>query len=104
MSTAKPGLAVCDVGLKGVAVDSGLPLVKPGQYDDALKYVSANDEHGILQIAGDADQPARDRLADQLLLIPGHCDPTANLYARYVCIRNDRVEELWDIDARGLSQ
>ena len=56
MSTAKPGLAVCDVGLKGVAVDSGLPLVKPGQYDDALKYVSANDEHGILQVTGDADQ------------------------------------------------
>lgn len=104
MSTAKPGLVVCDLGLKGVAVDSGLPLLKPGQYDDALKYVSANDEHGVLQVTGDADQLARDRLADQVLLIPGHCDPTANLYDRYVCVRNDRVEDIWDIDARGLSQ
>ncbi len=104
MSTAKPGLVVCDLGLKGVAVDSGLPLLKPGQYDDALKYVSANDEHGVLQVTGDADQLARERLADQVLLIPGHCDPTANLYDRYVCVRNDRVEDIWDIDARGLSQ
>lgn len=101
MSTAKVGMAVCDVGLKGVAVDSGLPNVKPGQYDDRLRYASANDEHGILHIEpGDM----RDRLGDQVWLIPGHCDPTANLYQQYVCFRKDIVEELWQIDARGLSQ
>ena len=101
MSTAKPGLAVCDVGLKGVAVDSGLPLVKPGQYGDVLQYVAANDEHGMLQIVAGG---LRDRLGDQLLLVPGHCDPTANLYAQYVCFRGDTVEDIWEIDARGLSQ
>jgi D-serine deaminase-like pyridoxal phosphate-dependent protein len=101
MSTAKAGMAVCDVGLKGVAVDSGLPRVKPGQYDDVLQYVAANDEHGMLQIAAGGLQ---ERLGDQLLLVPGHCDPTANLYEQYVCFRGDRVEDIWEIDARGLSQ
>jgi D-threonine aldolase len=101
MSTAKAGLAVCDVGLKGVAVDSGLPMIKTGEYDGQLRYIAANDEHGILEIApGDL----RDRLGERLLLIPGHCDPTANLYQEYVCFRSDLIECMWDIDARGLSQ
>ncbi len=26
-------------------------------------------------------------LGDKLLLVPGHCDPTVNLYDWYVCIR-----------------
>jgi D-serine deaminase-like pyridoxal phosphate-dependent protein len=101
MSTAKPGMAVCDVGLKGVAVDSGLPLVKPGQYDDVLQYVAANDEHGMLKIAAGGLQ---ERLGDQLLLVPGHCDPTVNLYQQYICFRGHKVEDIWEIDARGLSQ
>ncbi len=101
MSTAKDDLAVCDVGLKGVAVDSGLPLVKQ---DDELKFIRANDEHGVLQIIDTASAVTRDRLGEQVLLIPGHCDPTVNLYNQYVCIRNDLVEDIWDIDARGLSQ
>ncbi len=103
MSTAKDDLAVCDVGLKGVAIDSGLPILKPGQNDE-LKFVRANDEHGVLKIIDNAGAFSRDRLGEQVLLIPGHCDPTANLYDQYVCIRNDKVEDMWDIDARGLSQ
>jgi D-serine deaminase-like pyridoxal phosphate-dependent protein len=101
MSTAKTGLAVCDVGLKGVAVDSGLPLVRPGEYGDQLKYTAANDEHGILQIVTGNTQ---DYLGERLFLIPGHCDPTANLYQQYVGFRGELVECLWAIDARGLSQ
>ncbi|MFC7298827.1 DSD1 family PLP-dependent enzyme [Herminiimonas aquatilis] len=103
MSTAKDDIAVCDVGLKGVAVDSGLPLISPGQSDD-LKFDRANDEHGILKIIDHAGAVGRDRLGEQVLLIPGHCDPTANLYNQYVCIRNGCVEDIWNIEARGLSQ
>jgi D-serine deaminase-like pyridoxal phosphate-dependent protein len=101
MSTAKSGQAVCDVGLKGVAVDSGLPLVRSGPRQDQLRYAAANDEHGILFTDASG---SRDLLGERLLLIPGHCDPTCNLYEQFVCIRNNIVEALWDIDARGLSQ
>jgi 3-hydroxy-D-aspartate aldolase len=34
-------------------------------------------------------------------LIPGHCDPTVNLYNWYVGVRGNRVEQLWPITARG---
>lgn len=98
MSTAKSGLAVCDVGLKSVAVDSGLPVVYS---DDRFSYSSANDEHGIIRLD---PNDSSDHLGQRLLLVPGHCDPTANLYAHYVCIRDGIVEKLWAIDARGYSR
>jgi D-serine deaminase-like pyridoxal phosphate-dependent protein len=54
----------------------------------------ASNERGRLTIAG-----ATDRL--RIRLVPGHCDPTVNLYDWYVGIRNNRVEQLWPITARG---
>jgi len=41
------------------------------------------------------------RVGTKLRLVPGHCDPTANMYHWYVCVRNSRVEALWPIVARG---
>jgi 3-hydroxy-D-aspartate aldolase len=40
-------------------------------------------------------------LGDKLLLVPGHCDPTVNLYDWYVCVRGGVVEAVWPITARG---
>jgi D-serine deaminase-like pyridoxal phosphate-dependent protein len=62
-----------------------------------VEYVKASDEHGVLQLSG----ATRLSVGDKLKLIPGHCDPTVNLYDWYVCMRNDRVEALWPITARG---
>jgi D-threonine aldolase len=106
MSAARPGMAVCDVGLKGLAVDSGLPrsvkwLDESGAL--SLRYASANDEHGMLD-ADDATSDTSALIGKRVLLPPGHCDPTANLYDEYVCHRNGRVEEIWAIEARGLSR
>ena len=42
------------------------------------------------------------RLNDKLKLVPGHCDPTVNVYDWYVAIRDDRVEALWPVTARGM--
>ena len=41
------------------------------------------------------------KLGDKIRLVPGHCDPTVNLYDWYVGVRDDRVEALWPITARG---
>jgi D-serine deaminase-like pyridoxal phosphate-dependent protein len=51
-----------------------------------------------VEIAPGAPAPA---LGDKLLLVPGHCDPTVNLYDWYVCVRRGVVEALWSIGARG---
>lgn len=95
MSRPAADRAIVDAGLKASSVDSGMPAVwqRPG-----LVYRAASDEHGVVDIASGAQAPA---LGEKLLLVPGHCDPTVNLYDWYVCVRGGRVEALWPITARG---
>jgi D-serine deaminase-like pyridoxal phosphate-dependent protein len=95
MSRPAAERAVVDAGLKASSVDSGMPIVweRPG-----LQFVRASDEHGVIEIASGAAAPA---LGEKLLLVPGHCDPTVNLYDWFVCLRAGRVEALWPITARG---
>lgn len=95
MSRAAPDRAVTDAGLKALSIDSGLPTVAGGV---EAEYVSASDEHGKLQLGKSAQAI---KLGDKLRLIPGHCDPTVNLYDWYVCVRGNRVEAVWPIAARG---
>jgi hypothetical protein len=56
MSRARPGQVVCDVGLKVMSLDSGLPVVH-GRGD--VRYVSASDEHGVIGDQRGALQPPR---------------------------------------------
>jgi 3-hydroxy-D-aspartate aldolase len=94
MSRAHAGHVVVDAGLKAHSVDSGMPLVAdfPG-----AAYTRASDEHGVIEM----DSPDRPALGQKIRLIPGHCDPTVNLYDWLVCVRNGAVEDLWPITARG---
>jgi D-serine deaminase-like pyridoxal phosphate-dependent protein len=99
MSRANPALAVVDAGLKASSVDSGMPTLwqRPG-----LEYTHASDEHGWVEFAKEgAAGAAMPALGEKLLLVPGHCDPTINLYDWYVCVRKGVVEDLWPITARG---
>jgi len=84
--------AIVDAGLKASSVDSGMPSVWK---KDHLKYTKASDEHGWIE---GGPLPA---LGEKLQLVPGHCDPTINLYDWYVCVRRGVVEALWPITARG---
>jgi 3-hydroxy-D-aspartate aldolase len=94
MSHATSQRAVVDVGLKAHSVDSGLPLVHGIA---GVTYVKAADEHGVLALS----DGAKLELGQKIRLIPGHCDPTVNLYDWLVCYRGDRVEALWPITGRG---
>jgi 3-hydroxy-D-aspartate aldolase len=93
MSKTRPDMAICDAGLKVLSVDSGLPRVFAR---DDIEYVNCSDEHGTI-----ADPHNRLKLNQKLKLVPGHCDPTCNLHDWYVGIRNDTVECLWPVSARG---
>jgi D-serine deaminase-like pyridoxal phosphate-dependent protein len=87
--------AIVDAGLKAFAFDSGPPLVYGAH---GWAYVKASDEHGVIAVEPDAPPP---RLGDRLWLVPGHCDPTVNLYDWIVGVRGARVECLWPVAARG---
>jgi D-serine deaminase-like pyridoxal phosphate-dependent protein len=58
----------------------------------------------MLEVQGDQAADTAELIGELVLLPPGHCDPTANLYDEYVCFRGNRVEVVWPIDARGLSR
>jgi 3-hydroxy-D-aspartate aldolase len=95
MSKTKTDKAICDAGLKAQSVDSGLPTIY-GRSD--IQYIKCSDEHGVI-----ADPNDVLRLNDKLKLVPGHCDPTCNVYDWYVGIRNGKVECLWPVTARGMA-
>jgi D-serine deaminase-like pyridoxal phosphate-dependent protein len=94
MSKPSAAHAVVDAGLKASSVDSGMPRVWEVE---GAEYLKASDEHGVLKLA----PGARVALGDKLKLIPGHCDPTVNLYDDLVCVRGGKVEAVWPIAARG---
>ena len=94
MSTPTADRAIVDAGLKALSVDSGMPLL--AGYEGA-SYAGASDEHGRLALGGNR----RPKLGEKLRLIPGHCDPTVNLHDWYVGIRNEHVECVWPVSARG---
>jgi hypothetical protein len=87
--------AIVDAGLKALAFDSGSPIVCD---EPAATYERASDEHGRLAVSAATNRLG---LGDKIRLIPGHCDPTVNLYDWYVCMRGNRVEQVWPITARG---
>ena len=94
MSQTKSGRAIVDAGLKASSVDSGMPAL--WQRPD-LTYIKASDEHGVLALTPQAQLS----LGDRLWLVPGHCDPTVNLYDELIGVRQGRVESIWPISARG---
>ena len=94
MSRTTPQRAIVDAGLKASSIDSGMPRIAAG---GPAEYVKASDEHGVIELNGAPGYAVGDRLK----LIPGHCDPTVNLYDHFICVRGGRVEAIWPITARG---
>ena len=93
MSHAKADKAICDAGLKAQSVDSGLPTIF-GRTD--VQYIKCSDEHGVI-----ADPAGVLKVGERLKLVPGHCDPTANIHDWYVGVRQGKVEVVWPVSARG---
>jgi D-serine deaminase-like pyridoxal phosphate-dependent protein len=88
--------AVIDAGHKSHAIDSGLPRVWGC---DDLEFVNGGDEHGILRGV------ALPALGETVWLVPGHCDPTVNLYDAMIGVRGGLahgvIERVIAVDARG---
>jgi D-serine deaminase-like pyridoxal phosphate-dependent protein len=95
VSRPVPQRVVTDAGNRAVSLDSGLPSVRdvPG-----LEYDKASDGHGRLIL----HDTSRDiRVGDKFFLVPAHCNTTANLYDRYLGVRDGRVEAVWPMSSRG---
>jgi D-serine deaminase-like pyridoxal phosphate-dependent protein len=92
------GRLTTDAGAKALTLNVPRPGVvgEPG-----MDYNPGSDEFGTITFK----EATRDyKMGDRLELIVPHCDPVVNLYDYIYGIRNDRVEAVWPITARGHSQ
>jgi D-serine deaminase-like pyridoxal phosphate-dependent protein len=89
--------AVTDAGMKSLSIDNGLPSCK----EPGLAVSTLDEEHGYLRID---DPDRRLSIGDKIEIVPSHGCTTIPLHDRYVIIRNDHVESVIDIRARGTTQ
>ena len=94
-----PGRVTTDAGAKALTLNmphAGV-IGEPG-----ADYNAGSDEFGVITFTGN---PAKTyTIGDRIELIAPHCDPVVNLYDVMYGIRNDRVEKLIPVTARGKSQ
>jgi D-serine deaminase-like pyridoxal phosphate-dependent protein len=93
ISRPRPGVAVLDVGLKGVGHEFGPPI--PRSLLDTDAKTSLAEEHCIVR--GQLDW----HIGDAIELIPSHACTTCNLHRRLVVHENERVTDVWPIEASG---
>ncbi len=98
-SLPRQGVAVCDAGLKAVTFEPNRPF-PPVKDVEGVVYERPSEEHGRLKIEPYADL----RVGDKMELIVPHCCTNSNLYDYFHCIRDDKLEAVWRIAARGKSQ
>ena len=91
------GVATADAGAKACTINQPYPIVMG---ETGISYTGRSDEFGKIVY----DNPSRVyKVGEKLELIVSHCDPVVNLYDEIYGIRNDRVEVIWPIAARGYS-
>jgi D-serine deaminase-like pyridoxal phosphate-dependent protein len=98
LNTYFPKRITTDAGTKALTLNKPDPIVigEPG-----FRYATGPDEFGAIQYETASKTY---KVGDKLELIVSHCDPVVNQYDVFYCVRNDRVEEVWPVTARGCSQ
>jgi D-serine deaminase-like pyridoxal phosphate-dependent protein len=97
VSRPRDRIAILDIGLKTVSTDMGTLSVTSRE---DVKMLEPSEEHWNIDIGEGPDLKPGDRIQ----IIPGHVCTTINLHDRLYGVREDRVESLWPIDARGQSR
>jgi D-serine deaminase-like pyridoxal phosphate-dependent protein len=98
ISRPNPGVAVIDVGRKGVGAEWGAPRIKNLPGADVASFGS--EEHTKLSVP--QDSPIR--IGDRIEIIPSHGCTTSNLYSEFVVHRGGLVTDHWAIEGRGKLQ
>jgi D-serine deaminase-like pyridoxal phosphate-dependent protein len=98
LNTYFPQRITTDAGTKALTLNKPDPIVigEPG-----FRYTAGSDEFGSIQYET-ANKTYK--VGDKLDLIIPHCDPVVNEYDVFYGVRNDRVEVVWPVTARGKSQ
>lgn len=98
MNNRFPGRLTTDGGAKALTLNTPRAGVIG---EPAMDYNAGSDEFGVLTFKESAKTY---KIGDRLEVIVPHCDPVVNLYDLMYGIRNDKVEVVWPVTARGKSQ
>jgi 3-hydroxy-D-aspartate aldolase len=98
MSVNHKDRVIVDCGLKKASIESGMPILKN---DPEANYSPSGDEHGEVIIS---ETHGKYKLGDKIELYPSHCDTTIDLHEYYYGVRDNEVEIIWPIQARGKSR
>ena len=92
------GRATTDAGAKACTINRPWSRIKG---ESGISYSSGSDEFGTIRYESNASRTYK--VGDTVELIVSHCDPVVNLYNQMYAIRDDKVEAVWQISARGMS-
>lgn len=93
-SRPRPGVAIVDVGVKGVGAEFGPPKLKDVVMYELGRF--ASEEHTSWLIP-DADAA----VGDKIEMIPSHGCTTANLYREMVVHKDGTIIDIWPIEGSG---
>jgi D-serine deaminase-like pyridoxal phosphate-dependent protein len=99
ISLPRPGVAICDVGRKAITFEPNRPMPLAKGLEE-VTYEASSEEHGRLSIGKDSKL----KIGDKIEFVVSHCCTNVNLYDQYHCLRDDHLEAVWEITARGKSQ
>jgi D-serine deaminase-like pyridoxal phosphate-dependent protein len=100
VSRPTPDRGILDAGSKTLSSDL-LGLTGHGlilEYPDAQIY-ALSEEHGHVDFSNCATKP---EVGERVTVIANHCCVVSNLFNQIVGIRDNQVEVVWDVKARGL--
>lgn len=92
--SATKGRVVCDAGLKTLGTDQGAPVF----VDFPAASVNMSEEHCT------AHCESHCKAGEKLMLIPGHCCTTVNLFDQLYLVRGGRVVDRVPVTSRGKSR
>ena len=88
-------ITVVDAGVKSCGVDQGMPAC----VGFTASEIVASEEHFQLH-----NPSKKFKIGDKVLLIPGHCCSTVNLYDKIYMVKDGRVIDRISVTARGCSR
>jgi D-serine deaminase-like pyridoxal phosphate-dependent protein len=97
VSRPAPDRAIIDGGSKTFSSDYGVPMGHVLDWPGAQVY-KMNEEHGYVDVGDCVPKPA---IGDRMHVIPNHVCSTVNMHSVMYGVRNDRVDVVWTIEARG---
>ena len=105
VSTASEGRIIVDGGSKAFSSDAptGTSTLSYGLVMEATDavYYKMNEEHGYIDVASTGRKFS---VGEKLRIIPNHVCPAVNLYDVVYGVHEERVEQVWTVDARGKLQ